>query len=158
MSGSGNGNGNSNGDGFPVPEPTPLEQVTARIKATDEELANDPLYAWKRSPVGSPITTTQLHAGLISVSQIAEAAIDLGVHISSDLKQVVAVLPVFEQTVAQLRLLNEQVTEMQGTISATRREVQFLRDDVRELKERVELVPAIKRMLADVLTRLPEGT
>jgi hypothetical protein len=151
MSGNGNGNGND-----PQILGTPLEQVVARLRAKESELEGDPLYAWKLVPVGAPITTEQLHTGLLSVSQIAEAAIDMGVHISSDLRLVVQTLPTLEQTVAQLRILNEQLLELNSLVTKTRREVQFLKDDTRDLAEKVRLVPAIKSMLADVLVRLPE--
>lgn len=152
-----NGNGGSDHD-------SPLDAVVQRITERQQEeaaakvvaaIVEDPVYGWKDILVGAPVSLEQLHAGLIAVSQIAEAAIEGSIKMAADLKQV---LPALEAVSGQLKDFMIELSKAQSTLNSFKRDIQSLKDDTRDLSEKVRLVPAMKRMLADVLTRLPEDS
>jgi hypothetical protein len=157
MGSSENGNGNENGDHDGT---SALDLVTKRLakeEVTEERERRttgelDPLHGWKHLPVGGELSLAQLHAGLISVSEISEAAIEGGIKMAADLKHA---LPMIEQVGTRLQEFTATIQSLQTMLTACRKDIQFLKDDVRELKEAVQLVPAIKGMLLDVLAKLP---
>lgn len=157
MSGTGNGNGNGN----PDQDTSPLDAVVTRLterqaaEAANPDPSDDPVYGWKQIPVGGPVTLEQLHSGLMAVSQISEAAIEGGIKMAADLK---VVLPVLEQLTGHLQELMTELRTVQNTLVSFKRDIQALKDDTRDLADKVHLVPAIKSMLADVLVRLPDST
>jgi len=115
---------------------------------------DDPLYAWKAVPVGGQVTLEQIHAGLLSVSQIAEAAIEAGVKITHDVRPI---FPALHEVSTQLQTLTAELTAIHELVKTARKDIQLLKDESREMADHVRLVPAIKRTLIDVLTRLPEA-
>jgi septal ring factor EnvC (AmiA/AmiB activator) len=148
MSGTGNGGGDDQ-DG------SVLELVELRVAerlAAEAAGEPDPVHGWKQVTVGEVVTLKQLHEGLIAVSQISEAAIEEGIRIASDLKRM---LPAVEQATTQFKELVAELKNVQSTLVIVRKDIQALKDDTRDLTEQVRLVPAIKAMLSDVLTRLP---
>src|SRR4051812_15797236 len=159
---------------------TPLDLVEETIRARQaEERASgvmgtvpepdyDPLHAWKKRVKEEPITLETLHDGLLVVSHFAEAAIEGGIRMSADLRKA---LPSIEQSATQFRVLSskiesaasyadkvdEDLAKTNKVINSLRRDMQLIRDDVREVKETVRYLPAIKEMLGEILTRLPES-
>jgi hypothetical protein len=144
MSGSSNGNGNED------EHRTPLEAVTQRIAEHQEQdfLEDDPLDAWKR--VGGAVTLAQLHAGLLAVSQIAEAAIEGGVKMSGDLKYV---LPAIQEVSGHLNEITNELSAMTLLLNAARKDIQALKDNQTEILGQVQQLPAIKSLLVEALTR-----
>lgn len=173
----GTGNGNGNSDSRP---PSPLDIVSERIEARNAEearvldpsitepipsIADDPMRAWQRTD--GPVTLEQIHAGLVAVAQISEAAIEGGIRMSADLHRVIPVVNFLSSQVQTLAMRLDNITavydrvdrelaSIHQVVTAARRDIQNLKDDVREVSDQARLVPAIKRMLADVLVRLPD--
>lgn len=56
---------------------------------------------------------------------------------------------------SELRELRVEVTSLSVSSIEGRKQLQFLRDDVRALTERTKHIPIIKDMLVEVLTRVP---
>jgi hypothetical protein len=153
------GGSDNNGNGGAHDSDSPLEAVVQRVVERQQleaaELVDqtdgqpsegeDLVHGWKRMTPGQPISLDQLHSGLLSVSQIAEAAIEMGVNITTDVRSIA-------HSVAQLA---ETVKALSDLTTGLRKDVHYLRDDVREVQERARLVPAIKDMLTDIILRLP---
>jgi len=116
--------------------PSPLEVAQEQQKIKEEE--SDPLYGWKRLPMGQPVSLEHLHAGLLSISQIAEEALANNVRTDFDVRQI-----------------TEQVVVLNKWVVNSRKDIQKLRDDVCEITELVRLIPAIKSLLADIMDKLP---
>lgn len=157
MSGHGNGNGNGGGNGQQSALEAVAEHIAARNLESDpprySESESDPLYAWKSNSAGQPVTLQQIHTGLLSVSQIAEASIEIGVRTSADIKHIASALT---ETAAQLRSINADLVALHSIATSARREVQYMKDDLRETADKVAMVPTLKEMLRDVLVRLPD--
>ncbi len=177
---SSNGNGRK-GSHPPVTrdviERTALDEVTDHLEALAAEESmeieeipgpprnppSDPVLSWRHSPV----TLDTLHQGLISVSQISEAAIEGGLKMASDLKRA---LPQIERSAIQIEALaakvesnywhthqvDEDLAKMAKTLNVVKRTVQAIKDDVAEMKGPVSQIPAIKDLLGEILARLPE--
>jgi len=151
----GNGNGDHDQGG------TPLEIVVQRLveqqaveiteAASAPESPEDLVHGWKRAQ--HPPTLEQLHAGLLSVSQIAEAAIEMGVHISADIR---GILPTLQQVSTQLQEFSAELRSVQNTLMTFKRDIQSLKEDTRDMTDTVRSIPGIKLMLTEVLTRLPD--
>lgn len=62
---------------------------------------------------------------------------------------------VLEQVLDQLQALTGEIREVKTTLISYKRDIQVLKDDVRDIGERARLVPAIKDMLKDIILRLP---
>lgn len=130
------------------------------LPSSDEDI----LYGWKRKE--APVTLDVLHEGLIAVSQIAEASIEAGIKIGSDLRKV---LPTIARNATQIDIIaakveansshvnqvDQDVVNSGKVLDEIRRDVQFLKDDMREVKLALGVLPAIKELLGEILTKLP---
>jgi hypothetical protein len=175
MSGS-NGNGRHRPDKPEAVEQTALEEVVTLIEERRaEEVAegepplsddNDehPSGKWKKA---EPLTLDVVREGLITVSKYAEAAIEGGIRMAADLNKA---LPTIERTEVQARIIasklettsshvhqvDNDVAKLSRTMTAVRKDVQFIKDTVSDMAEPVRQIPAIKELLGDILARLPE--
>jgi len=126
-----------NGNGEKPPKKTPLEEVEELIAFHAQEEASsgsgetEALHAWKDLPLNPSEMHKHLHRGLIEISQIAEAAIESNIRNHGD------------------------IIRVEATMSAIRKDVQTLKDDVRDMKLLVGQIPAIKNLLTEILARLP---
>jgi glycine cleavage system regulatory protein len=156
---------NGNGNQDHAREDSPLEVVVQRLveqqaaeAAASEEApveSQDPrdhVHGWKHLPAGQAISLEQLHTGLLSVSQIAEAAIEIGVHITADVK---LILPALQQVAEQLLAVSAELQTIRGTLVSNKRDIQSLKEDTRDMVETTRSIPGIKLMLTEVLVRLP---
>jgi hypothetical protein len=131
----------------------------------------DPLTAWKRRVPGKPVTLEQIHDGLIATCEYSEAAIEGGLKMASEVHEVaqtvehhsqqIAVMTAkVESTSAFVHKVDEELATNSKLLVEVRKDVQFLKDDMREVKEISRLssrqLPAIKDMLGEILARLPE--
>jgi len=129
-----------NGDGPSEPKQTPLEKVEELVEArrqeedaaVDSEAGDDPLYAWKDLPANASREYLLLHRGLLAISQIAEAAIESNIRNRGD------------------------IARIDATLKIVRKDVQSLKDEVREIRTIVAQIPTIKSMLVEILDRLPD--
>lgn len=128
---------------------------------------DDPLTAWKRRIPGKPVTLEQIHAGLIATCEYSEAAIEAGIKIARDVREVVQTVDERTRQMAYLTTkaevtsafahkIDEDLVRTNETLNAVRREVQFLKDDMREVKEATSHLAAIKDMLAEIIIRIPD--
>jgi len=126
----------------------------------------DPLNAWKRRVPGKPVTLEQIHAGLIATCTYSEAAIEATVKMAQDVNEVVrtvddrtrqiAILTAkMESTNAFVHKVDEELAEGNKLLAGLRKDVQFMKDDLRELKGVPQQLAAIKGMLVEIIDRLP---
>lgn len=134
------------------------------VPASDGE---DPLYAWKRREDGKEPTLDQLHSGLIAVSQISEAAIEGGINMAADLNKALSTIAVTasqaatiasktEANAAAIDKVDEDCARMDMGLKTVRKDVQSIKEDLAEVKLGIRQLPAIKEMLGEILTRLPD--
>lgn len=127
----------------------------------------DPLNSWKRRVPGKPITLEQIHAGLIATCTYSEAAIEATVKMAHDIHEVVrtvddrtrqiAILTAkLESTSAFVHRVDEELAAGNKILAGMRKDVQFIKDDLREIQGVPQQLAAIKGMLVDILARLPE--
>jgi hypothetical protein len=175
---------NGNGNGDRPHARTALETVKEAIEARQVEEAttgvlsveetgmpssidDDPVYAWKKRSSGDPVTLEVLHDGLIAVSQIAEAAIENGIKIGVNLAnisptihrnatQIDMLAAKVEANASHINQVDDELARNTEVLNSLRRDVQFMRDDLRQIKGHVESIPAIKDMLGEILARLPD--
>lgn len=121
-----------------------VEQQTVEAAEAARGVPEDLVHGWKQTQ--HPPTLGQLHAGLLSVSQIAEASVEMGVQISADLR---GILPTLQQISIELR-------SVQTTLVQFKRDIQSLKEDTRDMTDTVRSIPGIKLMLTEILTRLPD--
>ena len=177
----GNGNGKKP---HAAPERTALEEVTARIEerqaeearsgvAAGEDIAADESPAQWRE-IGKPLTLEVLQEGLIEVATISEAAIEGGIKMASDLQkamhtqrlnsaaieqtssQVKTIASKLEAGISHVHQVDDHVAKLTKTVNVIRRDVQFIKDTVIEMQGPVGQIPAIKELLGEILSRLPE--
>ena len=128
---------------------------------------DDPLTSWKKRTPGKPITMEQLHSGLIATCEYSEAAIEGGIKMAADVHEVVQTVELRTQQIAMLSAkvetnttfvhrVDEELSVNNKQLAEVRRDVQFLKDDVREIKAAVGKIPAVIEMLGEILARLPE--
>lgn len=128
---------------------------------------DDPLTAWKKRVPGKPITLEQIHAGLLATCEYSEAAIEGGIKMATDVHEIVRTVDARTQQIATLTAkaestskfvhkVDEELATNNKLLAEVRKDVQFLKDDVREIKEVSRQIPAIKDMLGEILARLPE--
>jgi hypothetical protein len=175
---------NENGDG-PRHRDNPLGAIRARIEERLAEVhdeprtgtiargqePDDPLTDWKRKGPGNSITLEQIHTGLIVTCEYSEAAIEGGLQTAHDVRAVVASAEVrnemllglavkVEATQIMVHQVDQELASGNKVLNEVRRDVQFLKDDVRVVLPAVESMMgdlrAIKSMLGDILVRLPE--
>jgi hypothetical protein len=127
-----------------------VEQQTVEAAEAARGVPEDLVHGWKQTQ--HPPTLGQLHAGLLSVSQIAEAAIELGVGISADIREI---LPTLQQVSTQLQAFSVELRSVQDTLMTFKRDIQSLKEDTRDMADTVRSIPGIKLMLTEILTRLP---
>lgn len=130
-------------------KPSALEEVLLRLKEKYERetLPGDGVdYAHAWQDLEGQITLNDLRDGLIVISQIAEAAIEIGVRVSQEVREVSE----------KVDTLEERLGGLQQPVSEVRRNLQGLRDDLREIDEKTRLIPAIKATLLDLYGRLPD--
>jgi chromosome segregation ATPase len=173
-----------NGDG---PHDNPLGPIRARIEERLAEVEaeleprtgtvprtitpSDPLSDWKHKGPGNTVTLDEVHTGLIVTSEYAEAAIESGIQNTVALRASVAAANVrnelisgiaakVEATQVMVHQVDQELANHNKTLDEVRRDVQFLKDDVRVVLPAVESMMgdlrAIKSMLGDILVRLPE--
>ncbi len=154
--------------------PGPLREEGPTSTAEEEPspiTEDDPLIAWKRRTPGKPVTLEQLHAGLIATCEYSEAAIEGGLKMASDVHEVVqtvdqrtrqiAILTAkAESTSAFVHKIDEEMAASNRLLAEVRRDVQFLKDDMREVKalsqQAALQLPVVKDMLGEILARLPD--
>lgn len=164
---------------------TPLEVVEQQIaeRRAEEEQAglhssldveevplapeDDPLHRWKHRASGETITLEKIHEGLLAVAQFSEAAIEGGIRMAADIHKA---LPFVELNAHQLRVVaaklestdrhinqvDDELAKMGKAFNGIRKDVQAIRDDMREMSQAARQLPVIKDMLAEILARLPE--
>jgi hypothetical protein len=148
--------------GATIPAPEGLE-VEEESPITED----DPLSSWKKRVPGKPVTLEQVHAGLIATCEYSEAAIEGGIKMAADVHEVVQTVDLRTQQIAMLTAkvetnsshthkVDEELSSANKMLSEVRRDVQFLKDDMREVKETTKKIPAIIDMLGEILARLPE--
>lgn len=170
----------------PPVNPTPLEQVQAQIEERQrEEQASgvlhshdsvfphpndeeeDLLQSWKNRQPGQPVSVEQIHAGLMAVSQISEAAIEGGIRMAGDLNKVLPTIQMMASQISTIAVktevngqavdrLDQDFVQALGALKAVRRDVQTVKEDLHDLKEATRSIPALKEMLGEILIRLPE--
>lgn len=131
----------------------------------------DPLSSWKRREAGKPITLEQVHAGMIATCEYSKAAIEGSIKMAADIREVVEAVDVRSQQITTLTAkvestsrfvhkVDEETGRTAKMLDGVRRDVQFIKDDVREIKvsssEAARQLPAIKEMLGEILARLPD--
>ena len=163
-----------NGNGKPRPD---LEDVspepTLRVDfltdpAPPIEDDPDPLSSWKIREAGKPVTLEQIHSGLIAAVEYTKAAIEGTIKMTADLNEAVDVrtkqiniLSVKAESSSQfIHKLDEETAKTAKMLDGVRRDVQFMKDDVREIKvdarQAASQLPAIKELLGEILARLPD--
>jgi hypothetical protein len=174
-------NGNGDGDHSQTPLEAVQERIATRLRLETVEVVpmsvppssspeEDPLTAWKMRVPGQPVTLEQIHAGLIATCEYSEAAIEGGLRMAADVHEVVktvdqrtqqiAILTAkAESTSAFVHKVDDELASNNEILKAVRKDVQFLKDDVREIKEysmeSARQLPVIKEMLAEIIGRLP---
>lgn len=129
--------------------------------------SDDPLTAWKRRKPGEPVTLEQIHAGLIATCEYSEAAIEGGIKMAADVHEVVQTVELrsqqiailtsrLETSISHVHKVDDELADNTKILAEVRKDVQFLKDDMREVKEHSKQIPAIKDMLGEILARLPE--
>lgn len=134
----------------------------------------DALFNWKKRIAGGAVTLDQIHIGLIAVVEYSEAAIESGIKMAADVRLVkntleareeqLAVLATRIETAAQLaKKVEEEIAKTNKSLDASeaamlhvRRDVQYLKDEMVEVKDHVKQIPALKELLGEILERLPE--
>ena len=135
-------------------------------EAPPSSTEDDPVNAWKRRVPGKPVTLEQIHAGLIATCTYSEAAIEATVKMAQDVNEVVrtvddrtqqiAILTAkAESTNAFVHKVDAEMAEGNKLLSGLRKDVQFMKDDLRELKGVTQQLAAIKGMLVEIIARLP---
>ncbi len=173
-------NGNGDGDHPRTPLEVVEQRIATRLRLETVEVVpsgppssseEDPLSAWKMRVPGKPVTLEQIHAGLIATCEYSEAAIEGGLKMAADVHEVVRTVDQRTQQIAILTAkaevtsafvhrVDEELASNNEILKAVRKDVQFLKDDVREIKqyalESARQLPVIKEMLADLIGRFPE--
>lgn len=130
-------------------KPSALEEVLLRLQKRQDVVTADTegvdyAHVWQKEE--GEVTLRDLHDGLVAISSIAEAAVELGVRVAQDLDEVSN----------KLDALETRVDGIQQPVNEVRRNLQGLRDDLREIDEKTRLIPAIKATLLDIYGRLPD--
>jgi hypothetical protein len=127
----------------------------------------DPLTEWKRRVPGKAVTLEQVHSGLIATCEYSEAAIEGGIKMAADVHEVVQTVALrthqievltakVEVNSAFMNKVDEELASNNKALHEVRKDVQFLKDDLREVRDATRQIPAIKDMLGEILARLPE--
>ncbi len=147
--------------------------VPPTVGVEDEEpgpvTEDDPLTAWKRRKPGQDITLEQIHQGLIVMCEYSEAAIEGGIKMAADVYEIVQTVDQRTQQIATLTVkaeatsrfahkVDEKLASSNKVLAEVRKDVQFLKDDMREVEAHCSQIPAIKEMLGEILARLPDPT
>ena len=146
-------------------EPPPMDG--AGVEEHSPDTHDDPLSAWKRRIPGKPVTMDQIHQGLIAVCEYSEAAVEATIKIHQDVREVVQTVDdrtrqmayltaKVESTFVFANKIDEDLATTNATLAAMRKDVQFLKDDMKEVKEATLHLSAIKDMLAEIIMRLPD--
>jgi chromosome segregation ATPase len=129
----------------------------------ESESSEDPLNAWKS---GKPVTLEQIHHGLIATCGYAEAAIESTIKMAADVhsleqnveqrtEQMAHLTAKLETTSVFMHRIDEELAVNNKQLSEVRRDVQYLKDEMREMKPLMRQIPAIKDILGEILGRLP---
>jgi uncharacterized coiled-coil DUF342 family protein len=170
-----------NGGGKPSRTIRPLEVVEERLSAQETEdpstpevestedvlSEEDPLTSWKRADPDQPVTLEQIHRGLVATSEYSEAAVEAVIKMASDVREISKSVTLCSEQIAILAAkievnsnlidaVDKDLATCNKRISETRKEVQFLKDNMREVVVTVRQIPAIKDMLGEILSRLPD--
>jgi hypothetical protein len=153
-------------------DPNPALENDFLADYEDDEVTDpDPLSSWKRRDPSRPVTLEQLHSGLIATYEYSKVAIEGHIQMAADVRDVVSAVDVRTQQIDGLSAKVESVTvfvhqidtetaKTSKMLEGVRRDVQFLKDDVREIKvssaEAARQLPVIKDMLGEILARLPD--
>lgn len=127
---------------------------------------DDPLTAWKRRDPNKPVTLDQIHQGLIAVCEVSKAAMESGLKTAADVHELVQTIDQRTHQIAVLTAkveatekfahkIDDEVARNNRLLVEIRRDVQFLKDDMRDVKEQTNKIPAILEILGEILARLP---
>lgn len=174
----------SNGNGSDAPAPRldhALESVAERIRekaqvmkslAPDEEPLD--LDDWKGSLISNQEDLKKIHKGLVVIAETAEVAVEAMLLVARDQKahmtrsapalEAVMVSQDLIETIAAkvatcetfVNQVDQMVADDHKVLGRIRRDVHDIKVDLAAVKEQVALLPAMKSMLADIITRLPE--
>ena len=171
------GNGHGHGNGYGIGDAHPEVSLEPDVRFyTDSEapvpeepdLDPDPLTSWRQRPGGKQVTLEQIHVGLIASVEYTKAAIAGNLKLANELNEALAVRTEqisglsakVENLSAFVHKLDEEGGKTSKVIDEVRRDVRFMKDDVREIKtdarEAASQLPAIKDLLSEILSRLPE--
>ena len=156
-------NRNGNGDSQPA---TALEEVAERIAARESDTDSGPtetdVHAWKQQAPDATVAQNlaRMHNGLISVAQFSEAAIEGGIKMAAEVHKLSSGFVTMTERVGSIVAKTEANTrsadQIDRSFMKTNEELAFLKGEVADIKKKVELLPAMKDMLGDILARLPE--
>jgi hypothetical protein len=164
-----NGHGNGHGEGHPEISMEPDVHFYTDTPPHEKSKPDpDPLTSWRQREAGKPVTLEQIHSGLIAAVEYTKAAIEGNLGMTVDLSDAVVVRAEqisglsakVENLSAFVHKIDEESAKRDKVIDGVRRDVQFMKDDVREIKtdarEAASQLPAIKDLLSEILARLPE--
>lgn len=178
----GNGNGNGNGrDHGPEQLQNTLERVQQRIREKAKEVKDlgpegdqsMDLDDWKSTIVSNQEDLRKIHKGLVVIAETAEASIEAVVAVAQEQKYhaqritaPIESISVLREQVAAIGAKTESVlkfadktdrilAETRKDTAQIRREVTEIKQEVLAIKDQISEIPALKQMLAEILTRLP---